>query len=85
MKKKRKTTLPRVTLMAFDKRSLVAFCEAVETLRLLVEDLRAVARDLGTAAVASSRKRATRSSPDTKTPATLAALVDGAMAKAGAT
>lgn len=74
MKRKRKTVLPRVTLMAFDKRSLVAFCAAVETLRLLVEDLRAVARDLSNAAMTSSRKRTARSSPADKTAATLAAL-----------
>jgi hypothetical protein len=40
-KKKRQTALPRVTLLAYNRRDLVAFVAAVETLRLLVDDLRA--------------------------------------------
>ena|ERR1044071_2306307 len=44
--KKRKATLPRVTVLAYRRADLVAFVQAVETLRLLVQDLRTVAEDL---------------------------------------
>jgi hypothetical protein len=38
--KKKRTALPRVTVLAYNRRELAAFVAAVETLRLLVEDLR---------------------------------------------
>jgi len=41
MAKKRKTALPRVTVLAYSRRDLLAFAESVEALRHLVEDLRA--------------------------------------------
>lgn len=41
-KKKRKTSLPRVTLLAMNRRELVDFVSAVENLRLLVDDLRLI-------------------------------------------
>lgn len=65
MKRKKKTSLPRVTLMAYNRRDLVAFVQAVEVLRLLVEDLRAVARDLkdATAAVPKTAKRGKKPQP----------------------
>lgn len=62
MKRKKKTILPRVTLLAYSRKDLVAFVQAVETLRLLVEDLRAVQRDLSNAAVGVASK-ARRSNP----------------------
>lgn len=40
MAKKRKTVLPRLTVFAMNRRELTNFVQAVETLRLLVEDLR---------------------------------------------
>lgn len=41
MAKKKRAGLPRVTVLAYSKRDLVAFVQAVENLRLLVDDLRA--------------------------------------------
>jgi len=40
MAKKKRTTLPRLTVLAMNRRDLAAFVQAVETLRLVVEDLR---------------------------------------------
>lgn len=60
--KKKRTTLPRVTLLAYNRRDLLAFSESVETLRLLVNDLRAVADSLERAA-----KR--KAKPSTPSPA----------------
>jgi hypothetical protein len=40
--KKKRTSLPRVTVMAYSKRDLVAFVQSVENLRLLVDDLRVI-------------------------------------------
>lgn len=45
-RKKRAPPLPRVTVMAFSRKDLLAFCEAVESLRGLVGDLRLVAEQL---------------------------------------
>lgn len=56
MKRKRKTQLPRVTVMAFDRSALLAFCESVEALRHIAAELRAVADQLSTAAAARQRK-----------------------------
>ena len=39
-KKKRGTTLPRVTVLAYNRRDLVAFVSAVEKLTLAAEDIR---------------------------------------------
>lgn len=58
MKRKKRTALPRVTLLAYSRRDLLAFAESVETLRLLVADLRAVAANLAIAGVALGRRRA---------------------------
>lgn len=55
MKRKRKTSLPRVTLLSFNRRDLLAFAEAVEALRLIVADLAAVAAELRNAATARRR------------------------------
>lgn len=70
MKRKRKTSLPRVTLLAYSRKDLLAFAESVEALRLLVDDLRIVAMQLQSAATAKGKKPATRSSPATSGPAT---------------
>lgn len=40
-KKKARQQLPRLTLLAYSRRDLLAFVEAVEALRCLVGDLRA--------------------------------------------
>lgn len=40
-KRKKGTTLPRLTVLAYSRRDLLAFVSAVEALRHLVEDLRA--------------------------------------------
>ncbi len=37
---KKRVSLPRVTLLAFDRKALLAFSESVEALRHLVADLR---------------------------------------------
>jgi len=39
-KKKRGPALPRVTVLCYSRRDLLAFAESVEALRHLVEDLR---------------------------------------------
>lgn len=41
-KKKKRATLPRVTVLAFNRRELAAFASAVEKLGLYVEDLRMI-------------------------------------------
>ena len=65
MKRKKKTTLPRVTLMAFDRKAPLAFCESVEALRHIAADLRAVADELKTAATATvKKKRAPKPQPE---------------------
>jgi hypothetical protein len=38
--KKKRTALPRVTVLAYSRRDLAAFCEPVERLRLYVDELR---------------------------------------------
>lgn len=45
-KKKKSTALPRVTVLAYNRRDLVAFVGAVEQLRLLVADLQLVANGI---------------------------------------
>lgn len=45
-RKKRAPPLPRVTVMAFSRKDLLAFCEAVESLRGLVGDLRLIAEQM---------------------------------------
>lgn len=40
MAKRKKTVLPRVTVLAYNRRDLATFAQAVEKLGLLVEDLR---------------------------------------------
>jgi len=45
-RKKRPPPLPRVTLLAFSRRDLIEFSEAVEALRGLVADLRLVAEQM---------------------------------------
>lgn len=39
MKRKRKTALPRLTVLAMSRKELLAFCESVQALRCLVDDL----------------------------------------------
>lgn len=41
MAKRKRVGLPRITLLAYDRKALVAFAESVEALRHLVHDLRA--------------------------------------------
>lgn len=41
-KKKKRTALPRVTVLAYNRRDLVAFVQAVERLGLYVEELRLI-------------------------------------------
>jgi hypothetical protein len=41
-KKKKRTALPRVTIMAYSRRDLASFTEAVERLGLLVNDISAM-------------------------------------------
>lgn len=41
-KKKRQPGLPRVTLLAYNRRDLLAFTEAVEQMRHLVADMMAI-------------------------------------------
>lgn len=55
MAKKKRAPLPRVTVLAYNRRELVAFVQAVETFRLLVDDLRAIARDLGNVTITARR------------------------------
>lgn len=45
-KKKAKTQLPRLTLLGYSRADLVAFVTAVESLRLLVNDLRLIADEM---------------------------------------
>jgi len=47
MKRKKKgASLPRVTVLAYNRRDLLAFVEAVEKLRLLVDDLHIAANTI---------------------------------------
>jgi len=47
MKRKKKgASLPRVTVLAYNRRDLLAFVEAVEKLRLLVDDLQIAANTI---------------------------------------
>jgi hypothetical protein len=62
VKRKRKVTLPRVTLMAYSRRDLLAFCEAVEALRHIVDDLRVVGEQLAVK-VAAAPARSTARKP----------------------
>lgn len=62
MAKKRKLSLPRVTLIAYGRKDLIAFAAAVESLRHLVDDLRAVTDQLG-----RKTKRPSRSIPPSPT------------------
>jgi hypothetical protein len=57
MKKKRKVALPRITMLAMDRREPLAFVEAVSALRILVQDIRIVVDSLEQA-TASRRRRA---------------------------
>lgn len=57
-KKRTATALPRVTVLAYNRRDLVAFVQAVETLRLLVQDLRVIAEDLKRGTAKKSRAKA---------------------------
>jgi len=45
-KKRRKASLPRLMLLAYSRRDLVAFTEAVEVLRHQVDDLRQLVEQL---------------------------------------
>lgn len=45
-KKKKRTALPRVTLMAYNRRDLLSFVEAVAKLEHIAADLQAVASQL---------------------------------------
>lgn len=45
-KKKKRVGLPRVTLMAYNRRDLLAFVEAVAKLEHIAADLQAVAQQL---------------------------------------
>jgi hypothetical protein len=56
-KKRKRVTLPRVTLLAFSRQDLIAFVAAVEALRGLVHDLRTVAADLKLRAVKHKPKK----------------------------
>lgn len=80
MARKRKVGLPRVTLMAYSRRDLLAFTESVEALRHLVNDLRLVAVELSNAAVAlgkttKARKPSKRVSVESEPPTS--ATVEG--------
>ena len=45
-KRRKAAALPRVTLIAYSRKDLVAFTRAVEALSVLVGDLRGIAGDL---------------------------------------
>lgn len=62
MAKKKRVSLPRVTLLSFDRRALVTFSESVEALRYLVADLRQEVEQL-------KAKRAPKVKPPEPTPA----------------
>lgn len=57
MAKKRKLSLPRVTLIAYGRKDLLAFVSAVESLRHLVDDLRVVAESLQRKAQTPPKKK----------------------------
>jgi hypothetical protein len=85
MAKKKRTALPRVTLLAYSRRDLLAFVESVEALRLLVDDLRAVARDLSNATVNALKKKPSKKpSPATAAAVAAADCPPGARFLAGA-
>lgn len=58
MARKRKVGLPRVTLMAYSRRDLLAFTESVEALRHLVDDLRLVVAELRVPGRARGKRKA---------------------------
>jgi hypothetical protein len=59
MRRKKKSSLPRVTVMAYSRRDLVAFATAVDSLRGIAEELRIETALLRQelAAAKSARKR----------------------------
>lgn len=73
--KKRKSALPRVTLLAYSRRDLLAFTEAVESLRHLVTDLRGLVEKM-------KRPPARKAKPTKKATAALVAAAEAAGAEA---
>lgn len=60
-RKKKRTALPRVTVLAMSRKELMAYVNAMETFAILVADLKVVAERL---LAASKGRKATKAKPE---------------------
>lgn len=75
--KKRRTSLPRLTVFSMSRRELVEFVTAVETMRLYVRDMQMLIGELAKLIAAAPRKQPRKRGPAAAAAAQAAAEGEG--------